>query len=117
MNPDYITEWLLTLAVALVAVAVAVAAVRAARQRLRIAASIAAVGDDALALICEPCNGGSGKCRCASKCGDWLCDPKMPGPGRPQPSGVSRHDDTGIDEWTPAQMAFIRGDIDELPHD
>ena len=94
IDPGHIIEWLLAFALAMVAVAVVVAGVRAARPHRRIAASIAAVGDDALALICEPCNGGSGKCRCASKCGDWLC----------------AADDTGIGSWTPAELAFLRGE-------
>ena len=41
---------------------------------------------------------------------------KLPGPDHAQ-VGRWPDEDTGIGEWTPAQMAFIRGDIDELPHD
>lgn len=26
-----------------------------------------------LAIVCEPCTGGSGRCTCSSKCGHWLC--------------------------------------------
>ena len=34
---------------------------------------------------------------------------KLAGPGKPQASGVSRHDETGIGEWTDAELAFLRG--------
>ena len=98
MNPGHIIEWLLAFALTMVAAAVVIAVGRhfwaAARQFRRIGASIAALDhSDVLAIVCDPCNGGSGKCRCASKCGDWLCGA----------------DDTGIGSWTDAELAFLHG--------
>lgn len=100
MNPGHMIEWLLAFALTMAAVAVAVAVARwfwgAARQFRRIVDEEAprpAVVDDALAIVCGPCNGKSGKCTCASKCRDWLCGA----------------DDTAIGEWTDAELAFLHG--------
>jgi hypothetical protein len=41
----------------------------------------------ALALVCRPCNDEEGPCTCGRK---------LPGPDRPQPSGVGTGDDTGV---------------------
>ena len=29
--------------------------------------------DEAIASVCKPCNGESGRCTCSRKCGHWLC--------------------------------------------
>lgn len=79
MNPDHITEWMLAVGPALVGVAVAVAigrvfwrALPRARRTVQLAALDAAVAR-------HP----SGS--------------KLPGPGKPQASGISDSDDTGTD--------------------
>jgi hypothetical protein len=57
------------------------------------------VVDDALAIVCNPCSGGSGRCTCAGKCGNWLC-------------GAA---DTGIRGWSDDEIAYLRGELKELP--
>lgn len=63
------------IAVVLVVIIGAGVAGQLRRERRRMADSIAAAGDDALALICDPCNGKPGTCTCASKaeCSHPLC--------------------------------------------
>jgi hypothetical protein len=40
---------------------------------------------------------------------------RLPGPDHPQPSGVGTGEDTGIGGFTPEEMAYLRGETDELP--
>ena len=41
-----------------------------ARERLRRAGRDI---DQAIANVCQPCNGEAGRCICPGKCGNWLC--------------------------------------------
>jgi hypothetical protein len=61
--------------------------------------------DDALVIVCEPCNGKPGR---------HTCGRSLPGPRDPQPSGAGSDGDTGVGKWTPDELAILRGEK-ELP--
>jgi len=63
--------------------------------------------DQAIALVCKPCNGEEGP---------HTCGRKLPGPGQHQAARWP-DEDTGIRGWTDEEIAYLRGELKELPRD